>query len=67
MPEHAVLDLTAEDVTQMTWDELTLAMLREDDPDAEFESSFPNLPICGGCGSSGCVCANCDTHFGTFA
>jgi hypothetical protein len=67
LPERAVLDLAAADVTQLTWDELPLAALREDDPAADVEYSFPGLPGSGGCGSSGCACASCDTYFGTFA
>lgn len=31
MPENAILDLVADDITQPTWDELTRAMLDGDD------------------------------------
>jgi hypothetical protein len=59
MPEAAVIDLAAEDVSQLTWDELTLLMLRKDRSDAECDPSIdPELPICGGCSSS-CVCVLC--------
>lgn len=62
MSETAVIDLAAEDVSQLTWDELTLLMLRKDHSDAEYDPDDPELPICGG-GGSGCVCYNSSTDF----
>lgn len=62
MPEStAVLDLTSEDATTLSWDELTLLMMKKDhcdNPVDPYDPTDPELPICGGC-SSGCVCANC--------
>jgi hypothetical protein len=67
MPEAAVIDLAAEDVSQLTWDELTLLMLRKDHSNAEYDRDDPDLdpelPICGGCSSCGCVCYNSTTDF----
>jgi hypothetical protein len=57
MPE-ATADLTTEDVTEMTWDELTLAMLRKGRADAAYEpSTVIQCPDQGTC--SGCTCDDC--------
>jgi hypothetical protein len=45
MPENAVFELSTEDITQPTWDELTRSML-EGDPDAEGDE--PDMLTCGG-------------------
>lgn len=43
MPENAVFELSTEDITQPTWDELTRAML-EGEPDPEDDE--PDLRSC---------------------
>jgi hypothetical protein len=55
MPETAVFDLSAEDITQATWDDLTRSMLNGD-PDDE-----PDLLSCGGNSCTGCA----DTQAGS--
>ncbi len=67
MPEStAVLDLASEDAAALSWDELTLLMLKRDSSDHPvdpYDPTDPELPICGGCGTCGCVCADCHTSF----
>jgi hypothetical protein len=57
MPQNAVFDLSAEDITKPTWDELTRAMLGEDPPDD------PDLLSCGGVSCDPCA----DTQAGSEA
>jgi hypothetical protein len=63
MPESHTIDLTAEDVSQLTWDELVLVMIRTDRTDGENGQIRASvIPPCttGGCSYSSCASA-CDT------
>jgi hypothetical protein len=68
MPEQDTLDLTAEDVSQLTWDELVLVMMGKDRVDADHGQVRATVipPCTTNCctyssGCSGCSClASCD-------
>jgi hypothetical protein len=58
MPETATLDLTAEDLTQVSWDELVHRMLGPDEAPLELRGSDLPLP-CGPGSSPGYCCTTC--------
>lgn len=66
MPESETIDLTAEDVSQLTWDELVLVMTGKDRTDGENGQVRASvLPPCTtscctySSGCSGCSCIAC--------
>ena len=60
MPEHEAIDLTAEDVSQLTWDELILVMMGKGRA-AGADGAAHKSPIapCEG-GSCSCVTIDCE-------
>jgi hypothetical protein len=61
MPEPTAITLSVEDVSQKTWDELTLLMLNKSRTDMTYDPDIlegPN-PECATYCSSFCICANC--------
>jgi hypothetical protein len=69
MAESTAIDLTAEDVSQMTWDELTLLMQRKDrtdaayDPHNEYIKASVQPPCTTNC-CSFCVCSCANAEWG---
>jgi hypothetical protein len=66
MPESETIDLTAEDVSQLTWDELVLVMMGKDRIDGENRQvrASATPPCTTNCctyssGCSGCSCIAC--------
>jgi hypothetical protein len=66
MPEHETIDITAEDVSQLTWDELVLVMTGKNRADAAHDPIraiyYPPCTTqcctyCAGC--SGCLDHGC--------
>lgn len=72
MPETQTIDLTAEDVTQLTWDELTLLMLGGKRTDTQYDPYSPispeatAAPPCSSNCCSACDCHQGDGDFGPF-
>lgn len=62
MPEHEAIDLTAEDVSQPTWDELILVMMGKDRAAGEDGAAHKSpIPPCEG-GSCTCVTIDCVSY-----
>jgi hypothetical protein len=65
MPESDTIDLTAEDVSQLTWDELVVVMMGKDRVDGENAPRATAIPPCTtncctySSGCSGCSCIAC--------
>lgn len=72
MPESTTIDLSVEDVSALTWDELSLRMRRKDrtDPDYDPHTQYVSdnyIPPCATYCCSFCVCTcNEDCGEGVF-
>jgi hypothetical protein len=60
MPESATIDLAAEDVSQLAWDELTMLMTRKDHTDTVYGQRNPDIPATAAPPCTENCCEGCD-------